>query len=305
MITQSLVLIALAAIAAEPLTPGDHTRKLTVDERERNYLVHVPPKYKADAPTPVVLVFHGGGSNADQMMRYSGMNDKADAETFIAVYPNGTGPLDRILLTFNGGNCCGSAVNNDVDDVEFTGALLDDLATVANVNAKRVFSTGLSNGGIMSYRLASELSDRIAAIAPVGGTMGSETCKPSRPVPVMHFHGTEDKFVPYDGGRGSRTLPKLRFQSVEHTMDAWAKADGCAAEPKVTHLPDTADDGMTVERHDYGACKDGAEVVLIKIVGGGHTWPGRDLPVDFLGKSTRDISANDMMWEFFQRHPMP
>ena len=115
------------------------------------------------------------------------------------------------MLTWNGGNCCGYAQWNKVDDVGFTRALLDDLAKVVNVDAKRVFATGISNGGIMCYRLASELSDRIAAIAPVAGTMGTKTCNPKRPVSVMHFHGTDDKFLPFKGGIGTRAWLGLMF----------------------------------------------------------------------------------------------
>ena len=196
-----LPIILTTFLTSTPLGPGDHTRTLQVDGRSRNYIVHVPPKYDPKQPTPVVLVFHGGGSNAEQTVRFTGLNDKADKEVFIAVYPNGTGRFER-MLTWNGGNCCGYAMQNNVDDVAFTRSLLDDLATVANVDSKRVFATGISNGGIMCYRLASELSDRIAAIAPVAGTMGTETCNPKRPVSVMHFHGTDDTFLPFKGGKG-------------------------------------------------------------------------------------------------------
>jgi polyhydroxybutyrate depolymerase len=208
------------------------------------------------------------------------------------------------VLTFNGGNCCGYAMNNNVDDVGFVRALLDDLAKVANIDSKRVFATGMSNGGIISYRLASELSDRIAAIAPVGGPMGTETCSPKRPVSVIHFHGTDDDFAPFKGGKGTRSISGTNFFSVEHSIKAWVKADGCPKEPVVTKLPDNADDGMTVTKEVYGPGRDGAEVLLVEIEGGGHTWPGQEPRVRFLGKSTKDISANDMMWEFFEKHPM-
>ncbi|MEX1026974.1 MAG: PHB depolymerase family esterase [Candidatus Paceibacterota bacterium] len=200
--TCSFLLFSL--LVADPLGPGDHTRTLMVGELERNYLVHVPAKYDHNKPMPVVLAFHGGGSNAEVMVQFSGMNTKADDAGFIAVYPNGTGRLARVL-TFNGGNCCGYAMRNKVDDVDFTRRLLDDLATVVNVDQKRVFATGMSNGGIITYRLASELSDRIAAVAPVGGPMGTETCDPKRPVPVIHFHGTDDEFAPFKGHRWGHT----------------------------------------------------------------------------------------------------
>jgi polyhydroxybutyrate depolymerase len=156
----------------------------------------------------------------------------------------------------------------------------------------------------MCYLLASELSDRIAAIAPVSGPMGTEKCSPKRPVSVIHFHGTDDQYAPFKGGKGDRSLASINFYSVDHSIRAWVKANGCPEKPVVTDLPDKADDGMTVRRKTYGPGRDGAEVVLVEIEGGGHTWPGRDPVVRFLGKSTKDISANDLMWEFFKKHPM-
>jgi polyhydroxybutyrate depolymerase len=297
-----LVSLLMTVLGTDPLGSGDHARTLKVGDLNRNYLVHVPAKYNSKTPIPVVLSFHGGGANAEGMVKFCGLNDKAEEAGFLVVYPSGTGRLN--LLTFNGGNCCGYAMNNNVDDVGFVRAILDDLAKVANIDAKRVFATGMSNGGIMSYRLASELSDRIAAIAPVGGPMGMETCSPTRPVPVIHFHGTDDEYAPFKGGKGSRSIGVTHFYSVEHSIQVWVKANGCPEKPVVTQLPDKADDGMTVIKKTYGPGQDGAEVVLIEIEGGGHTWPGQEPKVKFLGKSTKDISANDLMWEFFQRHPM-
>lgn len=302
MTTTGFLAIALA-LTSGGLDAGDHTRTLDVDQNSRVYTVHVPPSYNRAKPVPVVLVFHGGGSNVEQMVRFCGMNDKADKEGFVVVYPAGTGRLKRVL-TFNGGNCCGYAQRNNIDDVKFVRMLLDDLATVVSVDKKRVFATGMSNGGIITYRLASELSDRIAAIAPVAGPMGTATCKPKRPVPVMHFHGTDDDFAPFTGGKGRRSLTKTNFYSVEHSIQAWIKANGCSKKPVVTAEPNKTDDGMTVTRKTYGGGKNGSEVVLITIENGGHTWPGQKPIRDFLGKSTTDISANDLMWEFFKKHPM-
>jgi polyhydroxybutyrate depolymerase len=296
----NLVSFAVRLLATEPLGPGDEKRSLRHDGRNRSYIVHIPPKYDAQ-PTPVVLAFHGAIMNASLTIQFTGLNEKADKEGFIVVYPNGTGWLK--ILTWNGGNCCGYARHNNVDDVGFIRSLLDDLATVANVDAKRVFATGISNGAVMCYRLASELSDRIAAIAPVSGPMGTATCNPQRPVPVMHFHGTQDTFAPFNGGKGTRSVTRTRFFSVEHSIMAWVKADGCPETPVITDMPKKADDGTTVRRKTYGPGKEETEVVLFVIDGGGHTWPGRDT-ARFLGTSTHSISANDLMWEFFQRHPM-
>ena len=298
-----LSLWSVTAAAAEPLGPGTHTLTLAVGGLQRSAIVHIPPRYDRTIPMPVVLAFHGGLANADNMVRFSGLSEKADEAGFVAVYPNGTGRLQR-MLTFNGGNCCGQAMTNGVDDVEFTRSLLDELAAAVTIDPKRVFATGMSNGGIMAYRLAAELSDRIAAIAPVGGPMGTKECSPKRPVSVIHFHGTDDDFAPFNGGRG-KGLSGTDFFSVPHSIAAWVEADGCDPTPVTTALPDTSADGTTAVRKTYGPGRDGVEVVLIMIEGGGHTWPGRDSRLAALGKSTRDISANDLMWEFFQRHPLP
>ena len=292
----------ISLFGVDPLGPGNHERSLTIGNLSRSYLAHVPASYDPQKPTPVVLAFHGGGANPANMVEFSGLNKKADQAGFIAVYPAGTGRLAR-LLTFNAGNCCGFAMANQVDDVEFTRKLLDDLSRVAKVDPKRVFATGMSNGAIMSYRLASELSDRIAAIAPVSGPMGTETCKPKRPVPVIHFHGTADEHAPFRGGRG-KGLSGTDFYSVEHSIQAWVKANGCSKEPLIAKLPVKAADGTTVIRKTYPSGRDGSEVVLLEVEGGGHTWPGQEPRLKELGKSTRNISANDLMWEFFQKHPM-
>ncbi len=304
---QSLAVVALALAlvvrAAGALQPGDYTRGVEVGGRRRTYLVHVPPGTSA-APLPVVIALHGGLSNGAGMARFSGLSDKADRSGFIAVYPNGTGRLPR-ALTWNAGNCCGYAESQHVDDVAFVRAMLDDLGAATPVDARRIYATGISNGGMMAYRLAAELSERIAAIAPVSGPMGTESCHPSRPLSVLHFHGTADPFAPFAGGRGARSLSSINLYSVEHSLRAWIAADGCPAEPLVTGLPVRVDDGTQVTRKTYGPCREGAEVVLLMIENGGHTWPGRQPPVRFLGKATANVDANDAMWDFFAKHPLP
>jgi len=298
-------LAALALLCAADggsLRPGDASRAIQVDGAERSYLVHVPPQYAPDTPTPVVLAFHGGGANAGSMAAFSELSEKADQAGFIVVYPEGTGRLPR-MHTFNAGNCCGQAAARKVDDVAFVGRVLDDLEGVANIDHRRIFATGMSNGAMMAYRLASEMSDRIAAIAPVGGPMGTKECRPGRAVSVMHFHGDTDEFAPFKGGTG-RGPSGTNFFSVEHSIEAWVEANGCQKPPTTSRLPDHEEDGTTVKQVRYAAGKDDTEVVLVVIEGGGHTWPGKEPRMRALGISTRDISANDMMWEFFQRHPM-
>jgi polyhydroxybutyrate depolymerase len=299
----TIPLIALMIADSTSLKPGDHTRSIEVDKQARTYLVHIPKSYGGSKPIPLILAFHGGASDAAQMVHFSGLNEKSESAGFVVVYPNGTGIRERVL-TWNGGNCCGYAMLNNVDDVAFTRELLDDLEKLVRIDRKRVYATGMSNGAIMAYRLASELSERIAAIAPVAGPMGTETCTPKRPVSVIHFHGTDDEFAPFNGGKGKRSVSGTNFYSVEHSIRAWVKANGCPEEPVFSNFTNEAQDGTTVARTVYGPGKDGAEVFLVTIKGGGHTWPGRTPRLYFLGKSTKNISANDLMWEFFEKHPM-
>lgn len=297
-------LVLSMALGGAPFGPGDHSLELEVEGRTRTAIVHVPPEYEEKTPTPLVLVLHGAATNAKITVPFTGMNEKADEAGFIAVYPNGTGRPNARLFTWNSGGFVGAQGDRKANDVTFTSALLDELESRLNVDKKRIFATGMSNGGMMCHRLAAELSDRIAAVAPVSGTLGIQEVKPSRPVPILHFHGTADTIVPYNGPK-ARSALFVSFESVAETIRVWREVDECPEEPKVEDLPDKADDGTTVKRMTYGPGKDGAEVVLIEITGGGHTWPGRKTVAKFLGNSTEDISANDLIWEFFEKHPLP
>jgi polyhydroxybutyrate depolymerase len=284
-------------------TPGDQLRSLEFDGRARSYLLHVPRTFDPSRPAAVVLAFHGGGTNAKTMVRFSGLSEMANRASFLAVYPNGSGRNPN-FLTWNVGNCCGHALRENVDDVGFVRVLLDDLAGSANIDGERVFATGVSNGGMMAYRLASELSDRIAAIASVAGPVGTESCRATRPVSVLHFHGTSDEFAPYNGGRGPKSFSQADFYSVEFSVRMWIEANGCPAHGSEIRLPNRNHDGTTVTKMVWAPGNAGSEVALYTIHGGGHTWPGRQSPTSFLGLSTTEISANEVMWEFFTRHPM-
>jgi polyhydroxybutyrate depolymerase len=266
--------------------PGDQDVEVAFAGGTRTVHVHVPSSYDASKPTPVVLDFHGYLSNGPQQDGFAAMSAKAESAGFIAVHPDGTGS------SWNAGSCCGDAQAKNVDDVGYVGEILSQLEETACVDDKRVFSTGLSNGGFLSYRLACEMSDRIAAIAPVAGVLGVPTCAPERAVPIMHFHGTSDPLVPYGGNAA------LGSPSVADTIAKWVALDGCGATPKTTY----AKGDVTCQTYD--GCAGGAEVVLCTVEGGGHTWPGGSVP-SFLGKTTTDIVATDAMWEFFQKHALP
>jgi polyhydroxybutyrate depolymerase len=294
----SLTLLATTVLSVIPLAPGDHVRSLTIGNLARSYAVHVPPTYDPGRPTPVVLALHAAAMNGASMARFCGLNETADRAGFVVVYPNGTGSTPFFLYWDAGG-----VRGRPSDDVGFVAKLLDDLATVVHVDPRRVYATGMSNGAMMCYRLAAELSDRIAAIAPVAGTMAIETFRPRRPVPVLHFHGTKDGLVLF-GGPDERIPENLKFLSVDASIRAWAEADGCPETPAVFEVPDLVEDGTRVLRKSYGPGRGGAEVILYIIEGGGHTWPGREPRIPYLGRSTRDIAANDLIWEFFQKHAL-
>jgi polyhydroxybutyrate depolymerase len=233
---------------ADPLGPGDYTRPLMMGEQKRSYLVHVPKGYDPKKPAPVVLALHGAAMNGPMMVWFSGLNKKSDEAGFIVVYPSGTGTGP--FLTWNAGGFRGKMAEGKADDVAFIGKLLDDLGTVVTVDEKRVYACGMSNGGMMCYRLAAELSDRIAAIAPVAGTIAIEESKPKRPVPVIHFHGSKDIIVPFETAKG-KTPAFMKLKGVEESVQTWVKLNGCDEKPKTETLSKDGDE-MRVTRKTYG-----------------------------------------------------
>jgi polyhydroxybutyrate depolymerase len=266
---------------------SDVTYTMQHDGLERSYRLHLPSDYDR-AATPLVFNFHGFTSGPVEQEYYSVMSETADREGFAVAYPQGTGAP----ASWDAGACCGSAVTDEVDDIGFVSAMIDAIGDSICLDRARVYSTGLSNGAFLSHRLACELSDRIAAVAPVAGVMGMETCEPSRAVPVLSFHGTDDALVPFDGSE------QMGFPSVEDTLAGWAERDDCTGEPTVTF-----DDG-DAHCEAWDACAGGAAVELCVIDGGGHTWPGGRVPA-VVGKTSTDISATERMWDFFAAHPLP
>jgi polyhydroxybutyrate depolymerase len=271
-------LVEIARPGSKPLGPGDYTRSLQTGSQTRSYLIHVPKNYDPQKPTPVVLALHGASMNGPLMAVFSGLNATAEREGFIVVYPNGRG-LGCFLFW-----------DASTDDVQFISQVLDDLETLVTVDKQRVYACGMSDGGMMCYLLAPHLSHRIAAIAPVGGTILTPASELLRPVPVLHFHGTADTIIPFAG-------------SVEASIQTWARLNGHEDQPVAEQLSSN-DDALKVTRKCYGRDRHDAQVVLVVIEDGGHTWPGQKPLAGFLGKSAMTISANDLMWEFFKNHPL-
>jgi polyhydroxybutyrate depolymerase len=295
------------------LSSGEHLRKIMVTEqvgpnaggppRERAYLIYVPANAQLSQSVPVHFSFHGSNSNARIQQEFTALNDSADKHGFVVVYPYGSGQRERMLF-WNGGFCCGDAHKMGSDDVTFVRAIIDELYQILPVDAERIYASGMSNGAMMAYRLANEMSETFAAIAPVAGPMAlhPHEVKPTRGMPIIHFHGDEDEFTPFKGGNGPRSITDVDHLSIPTTLAAWAEANQCAKEAQVSTLHPIVDDGTTIEVHDYGKGRDGSEMVLYFVRGGGHTWPNRPPRPYYLGKSTQNLDANEVMWEFFSRH---
>jgi polyhydroxybutyrate depolymerase len=225
----------------------------------------------------------------------------------VVAYPDGSGRLGDKLLTWNSGHCCGYALTNQVDDVGFISLLIDNLLSHYPIDPQRVYVTGISNGGMMAYRAGAELADKVAAIAPISGSIGGQVTansavitlpQPTSSVAVMAFHGKADEYVLYAGGNSPKALEDGRVDiSVADSVAFWVQANGCDPQPTTETL---AEGNIVIDT--YAGCTNDATVVLVTIVDGGHAWPGASLGL-VSDLPTQDISANEMMLQFFLEHP--
>ncbi|MBC8266245.1 MAG: hypothetical protein H8E84_04705 [Flavobacteriales bacterium] len=260
---------------------------ITHDNVQRDYILYVPTMYNANNPTPLVLNFHGYTSNANDQMWYGDFRLIADTANFLVVHPQGQ--LDNSGNTHWNVGWTGSIG----DDVSFTAALIDSLSAIYNIDANRIYSTGMSNGGFMSYLLACQLSGRIAAVASVTGGMGPlmmGNCNPQHPIPIMEVHGTADFTVPYNGDTW--------LESVSSAMDYWVNFNQCDTQSVFTAMPNiNTSDGSTAEHFVWKNGLNGVEVEHYKIINGGHSWPGTSFFT-----ANQDISASIEIWRFFSKY---
>ncbi len=305
-----IVAIALVLISGSSLLSCAHAtrpagRSIRHDGLQREYVLYSPSLKPAHpGKRPLLLVLHGGSGTSRGMLRLTNgrFNQLADRDGFYVVYPQG---IDR---SWNDGrpDKISGAQRKGIDDVGFLRALIEHLAARYPIDSDRIFVTGISNGGLMSFRLGCSLPDKIRAIAPVTAQIPSaleSLCRSESSVSLAVFNGTEDPLVPYNGGQ----ITVFRQQrgavlSTDKTINVWRQKIGCSPEAVVTELPDVAADGTRVTRIEYSRCNNRSKVILYRIEGGGHTWPdGRQyLPVRRIGRTTRDINGCDEIWGFFR-----
>ncbi len=302
LLVTSIIVCSIVPRAPAAGGQGNLDETMPSGGRERTYHVHLPPDAQTGGPRPLVLVFHGGGGTGLGAARLYGFNQLADARGFLVVYPDG------VDSRWNDGRMpTGERWVNTLlqDDVGFISALIDRLRDAFQIDPRRVYATGMSNGGIFSHRLGCELSGKIAAIAPVAGTIAAPEaprCGPGAPVSIIEWHGTDDRFVPYGGGEILGRAADGRVLSVEETVALWARLNGCpGAVQRFNLAPLDPADATRVRRSTYSTCHLGSEVTLYTIEGGGHTWPGT-APLPLLGPTSRQINATQVIWEFFERH---
>jgi poly(3-hydroxybutyrate) depolymerase len=267
------------------------TGNLDYEGEQRNYMVVVPKDYVDDAEIPLIIYLHSHGWTAQQGMDYTLIHQAANTFGFLVAYPSAANNWNSGI-----GENPGWPTPN-VNDVEFINTLIDTLSDNYNINLERIYAAGYSNGGFMAYKLACQLSERIAAIASVGGLISENTlaeCNPSRPVPILHIHGTDDSWVPMEGGTG--------WQSVEQSLGYWIEFNRCENTSSINLEDLDPSDDCTVEMISYSGCADDSEVVYYKVIDGGHTWPGAGSAGYPAGNTTQDINASLVISSFFMDH---
>lgn len=279
-------------VVIEKPETGTITDSILHDNLNRSYIAYVPGNYTHETDVPLVINMHGLGSQSLEQMLYGDFREISDREGFIVVHPQGT-LVDGVTHWNVGGFTQGSTV----DDLGFIENLIDSLSAIYKIDADRIYATGMSNGGYMSYLLACQLGDRIAAIASVTGSMTPyvyDNCNPDHPTPILQFHGTDDDVVPFNGNAWSK--------SMDEVMEYWVEQNGCDTPQWSRDLEDkVTTDGSTVEHLEYFGCNKEVETGLYKIDGGGHTWPGTSFK--FPGTND-DINASEIIWEFFSEYTL-
>ena len=281
---------------------GDYTFTIDWGGGSRYYKVHVPKNYSAKTATPVLFVLHGGGGDMEIQAtdKFYKQISKSEAEGFIAVFPNGSSQFKSgKLATWNAGNCCGAARDKKVDDVGFIKEIYKNISSQLNVDKNRIYAAGMSNGGMMAYRLACEAPDIFKAVAAVAGTDNTIECHPKKPISILHIHAKDDDHVLFAGGAGENAFRDksavTAFVSVPKTIEKWVGLNHCENKPQKV----LEKSGASCERYK---CQSDVAIQLCVTDSGKHSWPGGEKPRMGLvgGTPSKAISANDVMWDFFK-----
>ena len=285
---------------------GLEKQRIYVNGTKRVFYLH-RPKGDHSGKLPLVMMFHGGKGTGEKIAEQTGFNRTADKYGFVVVYPNSTG-------NWQDGR---SSTGDGWEDIDFIRAMIDHLEETENVDRRRVYSTGISNGGIFTLRLACDASDLIAAFAPVAASMAepyAPKCDAKRPVPMLIIHGSEDKWVRYEGGEvkqlgkggaGGRVIP------IPETVNFWLARNQCSADsPIQQRINPNKRDRTKVDVMQYRDCAPNSTVTLIRVMGGGHTWPGSPKKQGFVakrlvGRTTQDIIGTEVIWDFFSHFALP
>jgi len=301
-VTIAIFLFLLAFLLVRR-SSGNSQGSITVDGHRRTYELHVPAGYKAAQTVSLVVVLHGRLGTGHGTAGLTHFDSVSEAHGFLVVYPDGLG------RSWADGRGATSSDKDGIVDVKFLSELIHKLSHDYRIDASRVFVSGISNGGFMSQRVACELSSQVAAVGVVAATMGEITashCHPEKPVSVMLIQGTQDPLVPFQGGPMGKNGSHGTILSLQKAAEKWVDLDACDAKPEVSTLADKASDGTTIRREVFAGCKEGAEIIVYTVEGGGHTWPGGKayLPEIIIGKTSRNMNASEALWEFFSKHAL-
>ena len=283
--------------ASSDTGPRDISGSLQSGGYTRTYIVHLPPASAMLHPAPLMIALHGRLGTGTGQGRLTHFDQLADSYGFIVVYPDG------YQRSWADGRGVTPADKASIDDVAFISALIDQLSSQYSIDQTRIYAAGMSNGGYMTQRLACDLTKRFAAVAVVAANFSANLashCAPTRPLPIMIIHGMADPLVLAAGG----TEEGASVLSTQASVQKWASLDGCSSTPALSNLPDTVNDGTHIQRYVYQPCQNKAEVIFYNVQGGGHTWPGglQYLPVSVIGKTSRNLDASAVIWQFFQQY---
>lgn len=277
---------------------GDYSLSFEHNGVTRMYRLHVPIKYNPQNSMPLLLALHGGGGDMSYQAndKYYKLISKSEEAGFIVAFPNGYSHFKSgKFATWNAGKCCGDARDKQVDDVGFIKELVSRVVSQLNVDKNKIFTTGMSNGAMMSYRLACEMSDTFKGIAAVAGTDNTINCSPKNPISILHIHAKNDDHVLFNGGSGKGVKDKTKiteYSSVPNTVLKWVDFNGCNKTPKRVLETEGAYCDL------YAPCKNNTKVKLCVTETGAHSWPGGE-KVRGSESNSKAISANDIMWDFF------